>query len=321
MTAIPLEQAQEVLRSGPVIFLGSGTSIATGMAFGTRFPSMWSLGDALFGQPGEDGSSSARLPRDKVPQSLMEPWALCRDAFAVNPDFEQVLNELGPGHRAFHVWIARAIRKLVGSADVELRRKLLSSRPSCGRKRQPLPERFALAQLLRYVTRGAPPRRPVAHVVTTNYDHLVEYACDTLGLRCHTGFVGHSIKRFERQEGQWGIYGPVRSSGRRRVSILPHVRLYKPHGSLNWFQRGHECLESETHPRGGRPLLVAPDPRKYRSVLVTDVFDSHLSWAKGAVKRASSLLIHGYGFNDQHLELDARKRLRADSRRCSSPAP
>ncbi len=309
MAGLPLEQAQDVLRRGPVVFLGSGTSIATGRAFGVSFPGLCSLGDALFGPSSETHRSSPKLPRDEVPPSLRERWERYSEAYATTPDFERVLNDLRPGDGAFHRWIARSIRSMVGMADMRLRRELLRS-AGRGRTSSHIPEELALARLLRYLIRGAPPRRPVLHIVTTNYDHVVEYACDMAKIRCHTGFAGHTLKRFERDESKWGLHGPMRSGGRRRIALQPHVRLYKPHGSLNWFQRAHECLECETHPRGAAPLLVAPDPQKYRDVLVTDVFDSHRAWANAAVKRAPSLLVHGYGFNDQHLELDVRGRLR-----------
>lgn len=140
-------------------------------------------------------------------------------------------------------------------------------------------------------------------VVTTNYDRLVEVQAARAGVRVDSTFYGHTVGRFDPVLSGEELLQMQRSSGRGRRSTVvqrAHVRLSKPHGSLDWYSREGQHYRSDL-PLGGSRRIVAPGGNKYR--LGYEVpFDVHRARANEAIDKASALLFIGYGFNDDHLQ-------------------
>lgn len=129
-------------------------------------------------------------------------------------------------------------------------------------------------------------------IFTTNYDLLLEEAMESLEVPYFDGFVG-SIKSFF----------DLRAVENGKIP-LHWTRLWKIHGSLNWYQ--DICVDNK---------------RIYRSSEVKDdatqlIYPSHLKYEQSRkmpylalidqlnkfIKQKSSLLIlSGYSFNDDHL--------------------
>ena len=81
-----------------------------------------------------------------------------------------------------------------------------------------------------------PPSQSTITVVTTNYDRLLEVACESTGLRVDTMFVGNSIKKFDRRECRYSFCrGIRRRQGKIVLEYAPRIQILKPHGSLDWY--------------------------------------------------------------------------------------
>lgn len=96
---------------------------------------------------------------------------------------------------------------------------------------------------------------------------------------------------------------------RGQVSLRrrPHVHLCKPHGSLDWYEVAGRPIRSDV-PLRGRRLIVAPGDTKYRAGYEKP-FDAHRERANHAIDRAASLIVVGYGFNDDHLQTHLKPKV------------
>lgn len=149
----------------------------------------------------------------------------------------------------------------------------------------------------------------VADVITTNYDRLLEVHAARAGVRMDTMFYGHTIGRLDESLSQEELLQRRTVVGRRAtLTVRPraHIRLSKPHGSLDWFSQNGECLRSDLALHGTQ-RIIAPGGNKYR--LGYEVpFDVQRKRANDAIDQAAALLFIGYGFNDEHLQTHIRTR-------------
>lgn len=133
------------------------------------------------------------------------------------------------------------------------------------------------------------------HVVTTNYDRVIEYACNSAGLLFNAGFTPGYLQTWEATGG----VGFMIAGKPTRV-----VKIWKVHGSLDWFQTADDTvvglpvfqLPDETH----LPLIVTPGLNKYEKTH-QDPFRSTINGADAALRGASAFLTIGFGFRDQHI--------------------
>lgn len=150
---------------------------------------------------------------------------------------------------------------------------------------------------------------PALDVVTTNYDRLVEVHAARAGLPVDTMYFGHTIGRLNAQRSRDEMLRGQTVAGRPQRTTLatwPHVRLSKPHGSLDWFSHGEEHYRTDLAVPGSRSV-IAPGGNKYR--LGYDApFDAQRERANRAIDQAAALLFIGYGFNDEHLQTHLRPR-------------
>jgi hypothetical protein len=144
-------------------------------------------------------------------------------------------------------------------------------------------------------------------IFTTNYDRLVEHACEQLDVNFSDGFEG-------------GLGRPVADY---IGTFTEDVRVVKLHGSVNWFQdfpggelhrldRGYSLPTKDfSFVRGGqqlKPLMIIPTLEK----LVFDKPYSTLVARLGDVLRECSLLIViGNSLRDRHLLSQISERMPA----------
>jgi len=301
---------QDVANGCPVVLVGSGVSMGCAAAAHVRFPGMWHLGRRLFG--------AASPPKELAGTGdAAAAWTACHDLFETSGNFEQALCKAGNAAKHLEGWVAGRIADVVGAADRRFARRLVGD-----------PElRFPLADLLRVLKRGPHVNRRAVIVITTNYDQLVEYACDRAGLRCATGFFGAWHKEYADDPDRWMLRRPGRRRGKADSSVLqPVVRLYKIHGSINWFRRGEGTFECHILPRDATRLVVPPGEGKPAQVMGSRALDQLRSSACTAIGAARSLLVLGYGFQDntlaQHLAgaLADGRPAAVVTRRLSAPA-
>ena len=171
--------------------------------------------------------------------------------------------------------------------------------------------------LLRKLVHGLPPTNPLQHVVTPNYDMLVEHTCGALGVPYTDGFTGGSTCRRDWvAAGNSMLIRTHEPRGKTWADVTryrPHVRLHKVHGSINWLQDEHEdrllrCDRSTDvdAPVGWRRAMITPGRSKLAEAGVKrDWFTE----ADNAIGAAHAFLIVGYGFNDDHIQKRMRTKL------------
>ncbi|HCT6271814.1 TPA: SIR2 family protein [Pseudomonas aeruginosa] len=147
-------------------------------------------------------------------------------------------------------------------------------------------------------------------IVTTNYDRLVELACEEAKLGGDTMFSGHFAARLDPQESYWGFCRSVRLVGKHvRYNFASKANVFKPHGSLDWYHREGNPVRYA----GSLPLprlIITPGLNKFRSGYESP-FDKHREKANDAIDKARYFLIIGYGFNDDHLETHLTPRIKS----------
>ena len=146
------------------------------------------------------------------------------------------------------------------------------------------------------------------NVVTTNYDRIAEYASDTAGLIYSTGFVPGYIQTRE---------GTDRVTFHRGAKAARTVRIWKVHGSLDWFERKDGTTVSaplfETPPPSLIPLIVSPGVSKFQRTH-DEPFRSAIHGADRALEHAEGYVCVGFGFRDTHIEPKLVERCRRDQR-------
>ncbi|OWK46570.1 SIR2 family protein [Fimbriiglobus ruber] len=146
-------------------------------------------------------------------------------------------------------------------------------------------------------------------VITTNYDRLIECAVEKAGKPADSMFVGHYSGIYEPETAKYICAKSIQIRGRKHnLKWLDRIRLYKPHGSLDWYRIEDETIRCSLE-LDESPLIITPGLSKYAAGY-HEPFDRHREKANDAIDNASRFLIIGYGFNDNHLETHLSQRLR-----------
>ena len=163
------------------------------------------------------------------------------------------------------------------------------------------------------------------HIFTTNYDRLIEYGCDLMGLRIVDRFVGNIAPVFHSS--RLGIdlhYNPpgIRGEPRHLEGV---VRFTKLHGSLDW-RSGHGPSGGSEIQRCGLPfgapnnhpdipeharkhLLIYPNPAKDVETLEYPYAELFRDFAAATCQPNTVVVTYGYGFGDDHVNRMLRDML------------
>lgn len=164
---------------------------------------------------------------------------------------------------------------LVSDADIDLLTKILSDK-----------EMLPLSQLIYKMYTPTP---QCVNIITTNYDRVIEYACDQVKLPTDVRFSGNYFKSFSNSE----------------IKSRNIVNLIKVHGSLDMFKDKDNFVYSiplqRTIPSGFIPEIITPGANKYRALLTSQCADMKHQ-ADNLVEKAKSFLCIGYGFNDSQIQ-------------------
>lgn len=254
--------AQSCFQGNPVIVLGSGASMPHGL------PSMGNLADYLRNHVAPTGDNEET------------GW----DAVAAELDAGKHLEAALEGKQLPDSLLQKIVRETwncVNEKDAEVFFGLAKD-----------PAAFPLGRILSALFQST---NVAVHVVTTNYDRVIEYACNSAGLLFNAGFTPGYLQTWEASGGVGFIIGGKQT----RV-----VKIWKVHGSLDWFQTADDTvvglpvfqLPDETH----LPMIVTPGLNKYEKTH-QDPFRSTISGADAALRGASAFLTIGFGFRDQHI--------------------
>lgn len=273
-------ELQKIFQRGLVIVVGSGASCAMGL------PGMAALAEHLV------TSVPLRISAQSTEDESI--WRTVSELLEAGTDLESALGDVAVSDGLAQI-ISNEIAECVLVAEGNAVREILSdeSIPPFGR-------------LFTHLLRTA----PFADVVTTNYDRLLEIQAARANVRVDTMFYGHTIGRFDPQKSRAELHRAETLAGKAKTPHLNfehHVRIYKPHGSLDWYTFDGEHYRSDL-PLSGVRRIVAPGGSKYRSGYETP-FDTQRERANAAIDNASALLFVGYGFNDDHLQTHIREQV------------
>jgi hypothetical protein len=216
-------------------------------------------------------------------------WTLIRTALANGDGLEEALQKT-----AAPTSMVRKIVNLTWEAIASDDLALLE-RAAIGQ------EAFPLSDLIRALFKST---NNTINIVTPNYDRVAEYAADVAECIHATGFVPGVIRRRE---------GADTILVRKGNHPARTVRIWKVHGSLDWFEDTNGTVVSlplsKQLPDGFLPLIVTPGVSKYERTH-DEPFRSAIQGADVALGRAGAFLCVGYGFRDTHIQPKLVERCR-----------
>ena len=191
------------------------------------------------------------------------------------------------------------------------------------------PERSELVRrllggfLLPFASRAATRER--THIFTTNYDRLIEYASDLLGLRAIDRFIGTLAPVFHSSRVSVDFhYNPPGIRGEPRY-LEGVVRLTKLHGSVNWRSgvgpSGRREVQRAAFPFGAADdhpnlpeyasdqLLIYPNAAKDIETLEFPYADLFRDFAAATCRPNAVVVTYGFGFGDDHVNRVLRDAL------------
>ena len=156
-------------------------------------------------------------------------------------------------------------------------------------------------KLLQYLKGTVSVDKRIIDIMTPNYDRIIEIVCDRLGIGVITGFDGSLYGQFNRN---------LLKKPAEIYNCRNHVwvRLYKPHGSINWINNsGKEYLTNDYQilkNNAEHIEIVAPGSSKYKVGMINNTFRCMREEFNELLdpRDSYSLFIYGYGFNDAHFD-------------------
>lgn len=164
-----------------------------------------------------------------------------------------------------------------------------------------LEENTGFCKLLVYLSGTVSVGKKIIDIMTPNYDRIIEIVCDKLGIGVITGFNGSLYGKFNRNL----LKQPTEVYNCRNCVW---VRLFKPHGSINWINEdGNEYLTNDYEilkEKAEYIEIVTPGSSKYKVGLTNNTFRCMREEFNELLNPEDnySLLIYGYGFNDDHFD-------------------
>lgn len=247
---------QDLMRDVPLFLVGTGGSMP-------------------YGLPGM-GKLTQRLQDSLTPKYTgTTAWETFLDRLKKGWDLESALTDLIMPVN-IREDIARETWQLVSEADLNLLENLILKRTTVE----------AFSGLLHYFYKAAPQR---IDIVTSNYDRVIEYACDFAELPIDNRFHGFYCRH------------PATSPIQQKKMI----NLLKVHGSLDLFQDVDQQVISlplqHEIPLGFVPCIITPGSEKYRGIL-QEPMRQILYDAMTLMDQAAGYLCIGYGFNDEQIQ-------------------
>lgn len=210
------------------------------------------------------------------------PWESVRDALIGGMHLEQALLDQKDLPASLIEKIVRETWLFIEKADDELLINTIKNNST-----------FPLTSLFQSLLAGV---NRTLNVITTNYDRVAEYASNAGRLLYSTGFSPGYIQYREGSESITIYRG--RQVGRT-------VRIWKVHGSLDWFERTDGMCLSIPNRRPPTeslsPLIVTPGVSKFERTH-NEPFRSVIGGADRALEHANGYICIGFGFRDSHIE-------------------
>ena len=258
-------RVQKCLESVPVILIGTGSTIPLGI-------------------PGMDKLSKHLVLSLNDKHESNTTWSSIVSKLESGMDLESALTDITLTDDLVNDIVIETW-KLITTADTEVFNKYILGKQS-----------LVLSDL---INKFYQPHPQCVNIITTNYDRVIEYACDQKHIRYDTRYQGGYIRYFSTIK-----------TGNREV-----VNLFKVHGSLDLFKdsSGLVCSlpgQYQTPPTGFLPEIISPGISKYKAVL-TSSCRNILHESDTAINNARSFLCIGYGFNDEQIQAGIISQIQA----------
>jgi len=288
---IAISSIRDFFRDKPFLFFGTGMSCALDVRFG-----MEALKNTLIDQ----------MQSRSLPCAQRKHWTVVEEALQKGSDFESALNVVKDPD------LLKTIMKITGYFIASLDRDYACQ---IAKGSAEWPATCFLKKLVGTLPEGD----PILHALTPNYDMLFEYACDSVGIPYATGFSGGVERKMDWKAVERSLLRPEQVPQGRKLKYVykyrKHVRLYKVHGSLNYFYHRDDVIENNAWmwdpPDFTERVIITPGLSKYERL--QRYRRELLQAADTAINKSTNFLFIGYGFSDTHLEEYIKRKLISQS--------
>lgn len=277
---IAYKKLQGFFEDTPLVLFGSGMSCAVDHKFGM---------DAL------EKELKEKLENEKLTNSQKTEWNNVLEKLSNNTDFETSLNNVKDTS------LLDTIVKIAGDFVATQDSKYLLQITK-GSKNWPA------VKLFKKLVDKLPGSDRVLHVATPNYDMLAEYAFENSGIPYINGFTGGVNRRLDWQQSVRSITYVEKIPFGKKIKPVTrerkHIRLYKVHGSLNFFIVNDKIIENNAwlhNPPNDnvKRLIITPGESKHKKLL--KFRNELLKPFDDVVEKHNAFLFLGFGFNDSQL--------------------
>lgn len=266
------KKIQSFFDQGTVTIVGSGLSCAEGIS------GMWSLSQKLIDD----------VPHKLSPENI-ECWGKVKKSLNNGTDLESALQK-NKVTEQIEIAIMESAYELIATEDEHIFREIIEAD-----RKLKFSEYLSCFNIDLYNL----------VVITTNYDLLIEYACEAKGFNYSDSYYGKIISKHSPQYAEQEMINGVKGGKRPRNVYKKHIKLYKPHGSINW-KLFNGNLYRINNLNCGVPCIITPGSNKYEKGYEIP-FDYHIGKMGEEIDNSKRLNFIGYGFNDNHLETHLKK--------------
>ena len=258
--------------------------------------------DARFGMSALKEELAERVAPDCELHEQGSQWTNVLDSLDDGKDLETALDDVT--NKSLLEKITNATGRFISSIDREHALRIANGDAA-----------WPASRFIKRLVDTLPEGDPILHVLTPNYDTLFEHAADAVGICYTNGFHGGLERRTDwcavDQSLLLGRQVNRRGRLRKIYKYRKHVRLYKVHGSLNFFFHRGAVVENNSWmwdaPCFASRVMITPGLSKYETL--QKYRHELLTGADTAIEGASHFLFLGYGFNDAHLEAYIERKL------------
>lgn len=284
---IAVKALRNFFHEKPFLFFGTGMSCALDARFG-----MSALKDALLNG----------MQKRTLTDAQKNEWGAVATALEKGTDLETALNPVNDEN------LLQTVTAITGSfvatADRDLACQIAQGTAE-----------WPAARLLKKLVDTLPEGDRILHALTPNYDMLFEYACDFADIPYANGLFGGIERKTDWEAVNRALLEPEQICQNRKKKTVfkhkKHARLYKVHGSLNYFFHRNVVVENDAWmwnpPDFAQRVMITPGLSKYQTL--QRYRQELLQSSDVPINNATHFLFLGYGFNDNHLDEYIKRKL------------
>ncbi|MCM3576403.1 SIR2 family protein [Mesobacillus subterraneus] len=150
--------------------------------------------------------------------------------------------------------------------------------------------------------RNNPKYQPI-NIFTTNYDLFIERALERIKVHYTNGFNGLIEREFDPSVFRLRFVDDENRYKERWDPVSRFARLYKLHGSINWYYQDKRLFEKigQDHHSDNENTVIYPTLNKHTQTLQTPYSELFREFSLQLQKPNTTLIIMGYGFPDTHI--------------------